>query len=206
MQQPEFIYFDLGKVLLDFSVEQMARQLAEVAGVAPQRVMQVVFESDLQQRYESGEVSSREFYETFCRETAMRPDYQALARAGSDIFTLRAEMLPLVAPLAQSGRRLGILSNTCEIHWEYCLGRFRILTDAFSVHALSYRLGVCKPDAAIFQAAAELAGVEPQAIFFVDDLPQHVAGARAAGLDAVQYTSTRQLADDLRHRGICLNY
>ena len=95
MQQPEFIYFDLGKVLLDFSVERMTRQLAEVAGIAPQRVMQVVFESDLQRRYESGEVSSREFYEIFCRETATQPDFQALARAGSDIFTLRAEMLQI---------------------------------------------------------------------------------------------------------------
>ena len=181
MQQPEFIYFDLGKVLLDFSVERMTRQLAEVAGITPQRVMQVVFESDLQRRYESGQVSSREFYEMFCRETATQPDYQALARAGSDIFTLRAEMLPLIAQLQQAGRRLGILSNTCEIHWEYCLGRFRILTDVFQVHALSYRLGVCKPDAAIFQAAAELAGVEPRAIFFVDDLPQHVAGPGPSG-------------------------
>jgi FMN phosphatase YigB (HAD superfamily) len=166
----------------------------------------VVFESDLQRRYELGQVSSREFYDIFCRETATQPDYQAMARAGSEIFMLRAEMLPLVAQLGQAGSRLGILSNTCEIHWEYCLGRFRILTDGFQVHALSYRLGVCKPDAAIFQAAAELAGVEPGAIFFVDDLPQHVAGARAVGFDAVQYTSTRRLADDLRQRGIRLNY
>jgi putative hydrolase of the HAD superfamily len=76
----------------------------------------------------------------------------------------------------------------------------------FEVHALSYRIGAAKPEPAIFAAAAELAGVAPQEVFFTDDLPRHVAGARAAGFDAVQYTSTPQLVAELRARGARFNY
>jgi HAD superfamily hydrolase (TIGR01549 family) len=101
---------------------------------------------------------------------------------------------------------LGVLSNTCQSHWEHCRRKFCILRESFSVYALSYEIHEMKPDAAIFQAAAELAGVAPEQIFFTDDMAGHVAGARAAGVDAVQYVSTPQLAAELRSRGVRVNY
>lgn len=203
---PKFLYFDLGKVLVDFDIEQMFRQMSEVAGVDPARVEEVVFDGGLQRQYEAGQISGPEFYEAFCRQTGTRPDYHALRRAGSEIFELKLSMVPVVAQLRHAGHRLGILSNTCESHWEFCTSRYRILTGLFTVHALSYRIGTVKPEAAIFHKAAELAGAEPQAIFYVDDYPDHIAGARAVGFDAVQYTSTPQLVADLSSRGVQFNY
>ena len=67
---------------------------------------------------------------------------------------------------------------------------------------MSYRLRVVKPHREIFLAAAQLAGVAPEGIFFTDDIEGHVLGARAAGYDAVVYRSTPQLIDDLRQRGV----
>ena len=204
--QPKFLYFDLGKVLLDFSRDQLARQVADVAGIDPAGVVEAIYGSGLQAKYETGQISGREFYDAFCLKTGTRPDYHALAHAASDIFELRLSMLPVVAQLYQAGDRLGILSNTCESHWEHCARRFRILAESFAVFALSYRIKAAKPDKAIFLAAAELAGVEPQEIFFVDDTPEHVAGAQAVGFDAVQYSSTPELVAELRGRGIRFNY
>ena len=203
---PTFLYFDLGKVLLDFSIDRMLRQIADVAGIDPQQVSDVLFDEQLQQQYETGQLSDHQFYDAFCRRTGTKPDYHALRRAGTGIFDLNVPMLPVVAHLQHAGYRMGILSNTCASHWEYCVERFRILTELFTVHALSYKLRAAKPDAAIFHAAADLAGVAPQEIFFVDDLPQHVAGAQAVGFDAVQYTSTPQFVDELRKRKIPLSY
>ena len=84
--------------------------------------------------------------------------------------------------------------------------KYRFLTDGFRVHALSYKIGAVKPEASIFQAAAEMAGYRPEEIFFVDDIAGHVAGARAAGFDAVQFTTAESMAADLRQRGIRFNY
>ena len=204
--QPKFLYFDLGKVLLDFDIWQMYRQIAEVAGIDPAKVREVVFENELQRQYETGRLSSREFYEAFCQQTGARPDYEALAAAASDIFTLNLSMLPVVAQLAQAGYRMGILSNTCQNHWEHCRRRFRIVAEGFSVYALSYRIGAAKPEEAIYRAAAELSGHPADETFFVDDLAEHVAGARAAGFDAVQYTSTPELVAELHNRGLRFNY
>jgi putative hydrolase of the HAD superfamily len=204
--RPKFLYFDLGKVLVDFSVDQMLRQMAAVAGIAPQRVRETIFDGGLMREHECGRLSSREFYEAFCAAAGSRPDFARLSAAAAEIFTLNLPMLPLVAQLRQAGHAMGILSNTCETHWPYCRRRYRIVAEGFAVHALSYRIGAMKPDAAIFQAAAGLCGHRPEEIFFVDDLPGHVAGARAAGFDAVQFTTAEALSAELRRRGIRFNY
>ncbi|NQU21834.1 MAG: HAD family phosphatase [Candidatus Nealsonbacteria bacterium] len=202
----EFLYFDLGNVLLTFTVDRAVRQLAEVAQIDRALVIDAIYESGLQRRYEAGDVSSREFYEEFCQQTDTRPDYDRLLLAGSNIFEINAGMIPVVSQLCQAGYRIGILSNTCEAHWEYCVRRFRMLEELFSVHALSYRLRTQKPDASIFAAAAELANVAPEEIFFVDDTPGHVAGAVAAGFDAVTFTSTPEFVVELRKRDLQFNY
>ncbi len=202
----KFLYFDLGRVLLHFSVDRMCRQMAELAGIEPAAVRSALFQGDLQDRYERGEISGAEFHEAFCQATGTRTDYAAMALAGSAIFELNVGMLPVVSQLRAAGHRLGILSNTCEGHWEYCLARYRILAEDFQVYALSYRIGAVKPQPEIYREAARLAGVRPEEIFFTDDLEANVHGARAAGFDAVHYTSTRQLTANLRARGIRFNY
>jgi FMN phosphatase YigB (HAD superfamily) len=204
--QPKFLYFDLGKVLVDFSYDQMLAQIGGVAGIDAETVRAVIFDGELLPQFESGRLSAAEFYEAFCTAIGSRPDFAALATAASAIFALNLPMLPLVSQLQQAGYRMGILSNTCVLHWDYCLGQYRIVAEGFSVHALSFRIGAVKPEAAIFHAAAELAGVRPEEIFYVDDMPQHVAGARSVGFDAVQYTTTTALADELRRRGVRWNY
>ncbi len=204
--QPKFLYFDLGKVLVDFSYDQMLAQIGAVAGLEPETVRAAIFDGDLLKQLESGRLSSAEFYEAFCAATGRRPAFAALAAAASEIFSLNLPVLPIVAGLQQAGYRMGILSNTCELHWDYCSGRYRVVGDGFGVQALSFRIGAAKPEAAMFRAAAKLAGLRPEEIFYVDDMPQHVAGARAVGFDAVRFTTARALACELRQRGVRWNY
>ena len=201
-----FIYFDLGNVLLNFDRQRQVRQMAEVAGIDVERVQQVLFESDVFTRYELGHIDSRQFYETFCKKTGTRPDFETLELAGSDIFDCNATVLPLLVQLEAAGFRLGILSNTNHSHWTYCKKNFGTIPEAFEVSVLSYEVHALKPDSHIFHVAADRARVPPQEIFFVDDQEENVQGARQFGLDAVQYTTATQLAHDLRERGVRCNY
>jgi HAD superfamily hydrolase (TIGR01509 family) len=76
----------------------------------------------------------------------------------------------------------------------------------FDVCALSYEVHAVKPERAIYEAAARLAGYEPNEIFFVDDRPENVAGAREAGFESVLYTDVPQFVTDLRKHGFRFNY
>jgi putative hydrolase of the HAD superfamily len=204
---PQFLFFDLGNVLLYFSHELGCRQMAEVSGSSYEKVWQVVYsDGGLEWRYERNELSDDEFYEAFCQQTRTQPDYHALQLAGSAIFELNTSILPIVTQLVFAGHRMGILSNTCRPHWEYISRRFTIVEKLFRVHALSYQLDALKPEPPIYAAAAKLAGLPPHEIFFVDDRADNVAGARNSGFDAVQYTTSAALAAALRDRGVGFNY
>ncbi len=158
----KFLYFDLGIVLVHFTVEKMLRQMATVAGILPEQVQAVVFDSGLQHEYEMGKISSREFYERFCLESGTRPPYDDLHRAAAEIFTLNYPMVGIAAWLQQAGWPLGILSNTCECHWEYCMNEYSALKQIFPTRITSYQVGFVKPDVKIFQAAAQKAGYAPR--------------------------------------------
>ena len=78
---------------------------------------------------------------------------------------------------------VGCLSNTNSLHTEDQFSRWGIFAK-FDPRFLSHELGVLKPDRELFERVAELAGIEPGRILFLDDNVINVDGARAAGFAA----------------------
>lgn len=201
-----FIYLDMGNVLLYFSHEKMAEQMAKVAGISAAQAWKILFEDGLEWAYERGELTREQFYGRFCEAAGARADENALDEAGNDIFDINSPMIGLAGRLTGAGYRIGVCSNTSPSHWAHCLKRYRALSTTFPVHALSFRLQASKPDPAFYAAAAKLAGVEASQIFFTDDRPENITAAKAAGWDAVLYESVSQVNEALRQRGIFTNY
>jgi len=210
MPKRPFLYFDMGNVLLFFSHQRMAAQMAAVVGVTPERAWQILFEGDLSIRHEEGRISEDQFYDEFCRSAGVANlptiDRTALEDAANDIFWLNTPLVALVGRLNAGGYRLGVLSNTNRGHWRFVTGRFSYLTTMFHVPAMSFDFHVMKPARQIYLDAARLAGVAPEDIFFTDDRPENIAGAKEAGFDAVLFTSPTALSRELFQRGIVLNY
>lgn len=203
---PQFLYFDLGNVLLNFDRQRAWRQMGEVLRLSPALVSELVVAAQLERRYESGELDDAAVHEIICAEARSRgagnpnPELARLRTAGSAMFTLNDPVWAIVARLSDAGHPLGILSNTCSAHWEYCRTEFPQLQAYFSVYALSYRIGAMKPDPRCYAAAAKLAGRKPKQIFFVDDRQENVAAAATAGFDAVLFDKPEQLVADLQQR------
>ena len=154
---------------------------------------------------ERGVIDWPEFHAEFSRRTGTTSDPTALARAASDMFTLNVEMLPVIAGLERAGIPIGILSNTCGIHWEHLLAkRYAMLPGNFVATVLSHEVAALKPEPAIYDAAAARVGVRPERIFFCDDIPAHVHAARACGWDAEVFESAAGLIDALGRRGLNL--
>jgi FMN phosphatase YigB (HAD superfamily) len=204
--RPGFVYLDMGNVLLRFSHQRMAEQMAAVCDRPVEEIRKLLFDNGLLWAFERGELGQDEFFAHFCRAMDVNPSPGVLAQAASDIFELCVPMVGLVGKLYAAGLPLGLFSNTSPWHWQYCLERFGTLRTMFGVHALSFDLGAMKPEPAAFERAARLAQVPPEAIFFTDDRPDNVAAARQAGWDAVLFQSPTALHEALRQRGILLSY
>ncbi len=59
-----------------------------------------------------------------------------------------------------------------------------------------------KPEAAIFRLCLDRNELRPQDCVFIDDVAHNVEGARAVGIDAIQFTSPEQLERELKERGL----
>ncbi|QAY62698.1 HAD family phosphatase [Xylanimonas allomyrinae] len=67
---------------------------------------------------------------------------------------------------------------------------------------VSGRIGLAKPDPAIFRHLADTYAVSPRRAVFVDDSPPNVAAAAALGFHAVHFTTTDALRTALRDLGL----
>ena len=59
-----------------------------------------------------------------------------------------------------------------------------------------------KPDPAIYRALLERNGLAAKDCLFIDDSPKNVDGAKAVGMDAVQFTDPATLRRDLIQRAL----
>ena len=117
-------------------------------------------------------------------QTALPLDDVLDALLGAIRFRAYPEVPGVLARLRAGGARLAVVSNwDVSLHDVLERTALRPLVDAVVISA---ELGVAKPDPAIFRAALDRLGAGPDGALHVgDSLEDDVAGARAAGLDAV---------------------
>ncbi len=105
--------------------------------------------------------------------------------------------MDILKELSASGRYLmGSLNNEARELNEY---RFKVfgLRRYFDIALSSCYLGLRKPDLAIYQRAIDIVGGPPARILFIDDRPENVAGAEAAGIVALRFAGADALRQQL---------
>ena len=206
----KFVFFDLGKVLLNFDHQRMIDQVASLAKVSAKEMEAILLQPphDLENRFERGELDGDEFHSSLCEIVGCEIEKDALMIAVSDIFWLNTSIVHVVTQLRGVNFPIAILSNTCAAHWEFAESRFTLVGKLFGDRVLSYEEQSMKPDGKIYQSAIEMAsrltGCKTEEIFFVDDKQENVDAAKAAGMQAELYVSARKLVEQLRDGGVPL--
>jgi putative hydrolase of the HAD superfamily len=96
---------------------------------------------------------------------------------------------------------LGALNNEARETNEYRFNSFG-LRKLFTVALSSCYLGLRKPEAAIYQRALDILGRPADRILFIDDRPENVAGAEAAGIKAIRFEGVEALRRELKSLGV----
>jgi putative hydrolase of the HAD superfamily len=160
------------------------RAFCEAEGLEPEAVRER-FRSDPEARsllaqLETGALAAAEF----------EPRFAALLEVESERLIGRlfgtmepdTEMLDGVRAARRAGVRTALLSNS----WGDALAYDdALLEELFDAWVISTRVGLRKPDPAIYELAAERLGLAPAACVFVDDLPGNLKPARALGMATV---------------------
>lgn len=156
----------------------------------------LIFGTDLREKYETGRISTQEFYQSI-RDASPRPfTFEEFASAYCEIFTPNREIWTLVENLKSQKCRLILLSNTSELHYNYASHHYPILK-LFDHKILSYQLNTWKPERAIFEKALEQAECAPNECFYIDDVPEYIESAKVLGLDGVVFKDVETLKNKL---------
>ena len=195
------ITFDLGNVLIRVDHFRFCRRLAALAHLTPQEVYAQVFESGLEPGYDTGRITSREFYQRVTAHFGVALSFARFRDLWCDLFDPMEGIEKLVQRVASSFP-LYLLSNTNSMHFDYLKGRFEPLLRPFRAFVLSYEVGSRKPEPGIYQSLIRQVGRPPEEILFLDDKAPFVEAARDQGLTAWQFFSPQDLQAELASHGL----
>ena len=193
---PPALIFDFGNVIGYFDFEKATTRLGRKFGVSGRalldRLRKAGFDS-AHGAFERGEIDAEVFTRTTADLVGLTVTHEEFALAWADIFTPNESIIPIIAGLKAQGHRLILGSNTNSIHAAHFRQQFASTLTYFDRLILSFEIGVMKPHPGFYLACAAAAEQPPARCIFIDDLAENIAGAKATGMQGIQYTDADSL-------------
>ena len=190
------IIFDLGNVLIKVDFERMLiNQMKDQLGSTAQEVMETAYNDDLFRKFCTGKISPASFHQKLSAKFNLNMSYEIFKVKWCDIFEPIGGMPELLSELSKN-YKIGLLSDTDPIHWQYVLNKYQFL-QSIKNPTLSFEAGYMKPSPELYRMASENTKCKIRECLFIDDRFVNVEGARAAGMEAVQFKELKQLKNFL---------
>lgn len=186
------LLFDVGGVLVDVDFRHAFRHWANAAGVPVEHIAGRFSQDAAYEAHERGEISGAEYFAALRRSLGIDLPDTTLHEGWCAIF---GDVIPGVLPLLQQAAAstpVYLFSNTNALHYARWGSLYPELLVPVRQVFCSQELGLRKPSTAAFDKVCSLIGIAPERVAFFDDLPENVAGARAAGLAGYHVTTPDQ--------------
>lgn len=185
------IIFDLGGVLLNIDYQRTQKAFYELGLTDFETHYTQMTQTGLFDDFETGRIGADAFVATLrellpqtCTETAIINAWNAM------LLDMPLRRLQLLQQL-QIHYQTILLSNTNELH-EKAFNQilksqcgFNSFGVFFDKVYFSHRLGLRKPDKAIFELVLQQNQLDPEHTLYLDDSPQHIDSARQLGIQCI---------------------
>ena len=201
MKEIRSIIFDLGGVLFDINYQNIIDEF-KALGLGDFDAKYTQLKQDhLFDLLETGDISASEFRNRIrsIAKTDLKDD-QINNAWNSILIGFPKKNIDLLKKLKEN-YRIFLLSNTNEIHEAAYKGMLvnqygsQVLENLFERIYLSHHVHLRKPDPEIFQHVIEENNLNPEETLFIDDSPQHIEGAKKAGLQAILLSNDKWVGD-----------
>ena len=202
------VVFDFGAVLFQWQpLALLQRCVPELAAddAAARRLAAQIFESFTPDsdwaRFDLGRIAEAELAERIAARTGIGA---LQARRVIDAIPPHLQPQPatvaLLGPLRAAGHRLFYLSNMPRPYADH-LERCNPFIAEFADGIFSGRVGLMKPDAAIYALAETRFSLDPAHTLFIDDHAGNVQAAAGRGWQTLQFADATSCEQALRQRG-----
>jgi putative hydrolase of the HAD superfamily len=194
--QIEAVVFDFDGVVRHWD-EQRTAAIERRHGLAPGSIMAAAFGPELGEAVVTGAITHHDWF-TAMAERLGSPE--AVAEWTLDRGEVDPEAVVLIDELRSAGITVGLLSNaTTRLEEDLeMLGLVPHLDHVFN----TARLGVCKPNPAVYHRVVQLLGVPGKRVAFTDDHPGWAAAAGVADVQGIPFVGVPRLRADLRFLGV----
>lgn len=184
------IVFDLGGVIINLDIPRTISEFNKLSTKPFESIYTQLQQSPIFDLFDKGQISESDFFlqlkdhlKEGVTDTQMKEAWNVM------LLDFPIHRLQLLSAL-KSNYRVFLLSNTNETHIAqlesdlYKEHGYRNLEPFFEKVYYSCRIGMRKPDSEIFEFVLNQNNLNAHETIFIDDSPQHVAGAIKTGIQS----------------------
>ena len=191
IQGIKHIIFDLGGVILNIDYKLTENDFADAGIHNFTELFSQLKQSDLFDKFEVGEINREVFVNELRKVSGSNATDEIILNAwNAMLLDFPVRRLQILQQL-RLYNDLFLLSNTNEVH-EDAFNEILMRTHGipnigvfFDKVYLSHRVGLRKPMKEIFQRVLDDNRLKPEHTLFIDDSPQHIAGAKELGIQTI---------------------
>ncbi|MFL7838847.1 MAG: HAD family hydrolase [Candidatus Promineifilaceae bacterium] len=193
------IIFDVGGVLLRTEDHAYRRRWEEKLGLQPGEAEEIVFNSEIGQKAQRGEISDDALWAWVGERLELGPQFDSFKNDYWAGDVLDDELIAFIRTLKPT-YQTAVISNATDRLRELLASLD--IADAFDVIIGSAEERIMKPDAAIYRHALEALDRRAEEAVFIDDFQRNVDGARAIGMKAILYRPGLNIETELANLGV----
>lgn len=201
MSAPKAVVFDIGNVLLNFDYGVAIGKLAAHSSMSEPDLHRLINQSPLLYRYETGLISTDEFFSEIRAASGYRGDAAQFRPHFCDIFTPIPEMIGLNDELRALGLPTYIFSNTNELAVAHMRETYPFFRN-FDAYFFSYESRAMKPHPDIYADVEKGTGRSGQELLYMDDRLENVETALARGWRAIHHQTPAKTVAEVRGLGL----
>lgn len=194
------VLMDIGNVLVDFDIKKLLGGVVQELGKPQEQVLLYLLKTGIAVKYEKGLVTTEELFAAVVRDLGYAGSLESFGEAWNGIFTENPGGVAAFHALKKNHRVI-LASNTNALHFGHLESRYPFLKLADAA-VLSHRVRARKPEPEFYGHCIEAAAVAPEQALLIDDILENVEGARAAGIQAVQFLGLEPLRASLKSLGL----
>jgi epoxide hydrolase-like predicted phosphatase len=195
------VIFDVGGVLIRTADHSSRRDWEKRLGLAEWESEQIVFNSEMGQKAQRGEVETAELWAWIGRHLSLDDPTLAAFQAGfwaGDL--LDTELVAFIRRLRPQ-YQTAIISNATNTLRQMLTTKYPI-ADAFDLIVVSGEEKVMKPDPAIYELTLERLRRRPEEAVFVDDFAQNIVAAQQVGMATIHFHPDTNVPEELARLGV----
>jgi len=202
LQTVKNVIFDFGGVIIDLDFSKTYQAFRTLLGEGLETFFAKHEQHPVFRQLELGQITPAVFRKEVMRLVGKQVPQEDFDTAWNALLRdIQAEKVWFLQRLAQQ-KRIFLLSNTNQIHQEFFEAYFAkafpevvSLSQLFEKVYYSHKMGMRKPDPAIFLKVLEMNGLHPSETLFVDDSEQHIASARYLGMQTLHIKGGKKIQD-----------